>query len=97
MLFSLLRFLHFYPDFSGYVGKRLDKEAKVNCVCLKSKTLCNCLSSSSFLHHFSGITENSHGELGVEKNFTDHWTVNTIQLFVAKKGNFFWSILFLNK
>ena len=26
------------------------------CVCLKSKTLCNCLSSTSFLYHFSGIT-----------------------------------------
>ena len=29
------------------------------CVCLKSITLRNCLSSSSFLHHFSRITLNS--------------------------------------
>ena len=30
-----------------------------NCVCLKSKTLRNFLPSSSFLHHFYGITGNS--------------------------------------
>ena len=32
---------------------------RVYCVCSKSKTLRNCLSSSSFLHHFSGRTGNS--------------------------------------
>ena len=58
--------------------------------------LCNCL-SSSFLHHFSRITGKSNDELGAKKYFTDHWTGITIQLFVAIKGNFFWSILFLNK
>ena len=25
-----LRYLHFYPDFPGYGGKRIDKKAKVN-------------------------------------------------------------------
>ena len=34
-------------------------------------------------------------ELGAKKYFTDHWTADTTQLFVAIKGNFFWSILFL--
>ena len=29
-LFSFLRYLNFCPDFSDYVGKRLDKKAKVN-------------------------------------------------------------------
>ena len=29
-LFSFLRYLQFCPDFFGYIGKRLDKKAKVN-------------------------------------------------------------------
>ena len=49
----------------------------------------NCLSSSPFLHHFSGIAGNSKGEYGAKIYFTDHWTANTIQLVVATKGNFF--------
>ena len=62
---------------------------RVNCVCLKSKTLCNCLPSSSFLHFFSGITGNSKVEFGAIKYFTDYWTAKTIQLFVAMSENFF--------
>ena len=54
-------------------------------------------SSSSFLHDFSGIMGNSNGEFGAKTYFKDHWTANTIQLFVSTKGIFFWSILFLNK
>ena len=30
VFFSYLRSLNFCPDFFGYVGKRLDKKAKVN-------------------------------------------------------------------
>ena len=30
MLFMFLRYLHFYPDIFGYVGKRLDKKAELN-------------------------------------------------------------------
>ena len=29
-LFSFLRYLHFCPDFFGYVGKRLDQKTKVD-------------------------------------------------------------------
>ena len=61
-------------------------------VCWKSKKLRNCLCSS----FFSTIYRNN-GEFGSKKKFTDHWTANTIQLFVAIKRSFFWSILFLNK
>ena len=50
----------------------------------------HCLSSSSFLHHFSGITG-----IRSKKYFADHGVANTIQLFVATKGNisgvlFYW-------
>ena len=62
---------------------------RVNCVCLKSKILCNCLPSSSFLHFFSGITGNSKAEFGAIKYFTDYWTAKTFQLFVAMSENFF--------
>ena len=65
------------------------------CVCLKSTTLHNCL-SSSFLDHFSGVTRNSNGEFGGKKYFIDLMTANTIQLFATMKGFFFWSILFRN-
>ena len=65
------------------------------CVCLKSKTLRNCLSSSAFLHHFYRNNENSNGEFGAKKYFTGRSTADTIQLFVAIKGIFIWSILFL--
>ena len=37
------------------------------------------------------------GEFKAKKYFTDHPKANGIQLFVATKGNFFWSDLFLNK
>ena len=30
MLFLFLRYLIFYPDFCGHLGKRLDKKGKVN-------------------------------------------------------------------
>ena len=43
-------------------------------VWLKSKTLLNCLSSSSFLHHVSG----NNGEFGAKKCFTDQRTANTV-------------------
>ena len=39
----------------------------------------------------------SNGEFGAIKYFTDYWTANTIQLFVAIWATFLWSILFLNK
>ena len=29
-LFLFLRYLNFYPDFFGHVGKRLDEKAKIN-------------------------------------------------------------------
>ena len=56
------------------------------CVCLKSITLCNCLSpstSASLPHFFQNI-----GEFGAKKYFTDQRAANTIQLFVAIKGDF---------
>ena len=49
------------------------------CVCLKSRTLRNCISSSSFLHQFSGIAIIFNGEFGEKIYFTAHWTANTIQ------------------
>ena len=52
------------------------------CVCLKSKTLRNCR-SSSFLHYFF----QNNGEFGAKKYFTDHRTADTNQLFVP--GLFF--------
>ena len=36
-------------------------------------------------------------EFGAKEYFTDHQTANTIQLFVAITGSFFWSILLPNK
>ena len=50
------------------------------------KALRNCLSFSSFLHHFSGITGKK--LFGAKCYFTDLRTANIIQLFVAIKGNF---------
>ena len=52
--------------------------------CLKSITRCNCLSPSvsSMPRIFQSI-----GESGAKKYFTDHRTANTVQLFVAIKGN----------
>ena len=48
-------------------------------VCLKSKMLLIC-PSSSVLHHFSG---GNNGESGAKKCFTDQWTTNTmIYLFL---------------
>ena len=67
------------------------------CLCLKRETLRNCLSSSSFLRHFSGITGRLNYEFGAKRYFTDHWTANLIPLFVVITGNFFCSILFVNK
>ena len=64
------------------------------CLSLKSKTLHNCI-SSSFLHHFSGITGNLKSEFGAKIYFTDHWTANTIRLYVDVKGIFLWSFFFL--
>ena len=46
---------------------------------------------------FSPPLFRNNGEFGAKKYFTDYWPANTIQLFVALKGNFFCSILFLNK
>ena len=41
------------------------------CVCLKSITLRNCLSSSPFLHHFSRITRNLEQEnVAINGNFS---------------------------
>ena len=51
------------------------------CVCLKSITLRNYLTSPFFLFHFSRIT----GTSEQKKHFTDLHTANTIQLFVAIK------------
>ena len=67
---------------------------QIYCVRLKSKTLCISLfsPSSSSRRLFRNI-----GEFGAKKYFSDHRTSNATQLFVAIKGNFFSSILFLNK
>ena len=43
---------------------------------------------------FSPPLFRNYRKLGAKKYFTDHWTANTIQLFVAIKGNFLWSIFF---
>ena len=56
---------------------------------IQLRLLENCLFSSSFLHHFFRHIGNSNGEFGAKHYFTDHWTANTIQLFVAIKGIFF--------
>ena len=62
------------------------------CVCFKSKTLyIFWFSPSSSLLIFWNI-----GEFGAKKYFTNHRKANTIQLFVATKGNvsslsFLWS------
>ena len=64
------------------------------CVCLKSKTLCMCaLSLSSFL--FPLLFRNVR-EFGAIRYFTGHWMANTIQLFVAIKGNVY-GVLFFRK
>ena len=53
------------------------------CVCLKCKTPCICrISPSSSSRHLQNIEE-----FGVKKYFTGHQTINTIELFVAVKGN----------
>ena len=36
-------------------------------------------------------------EFGAKNYFTDHWTANTIQLFVPIERKLYWSILFQNK
>ena len=54
-----------------------------NCICLKSKNPLNCLSSSSFLNYFSGITANSEQRHSL-------WTNRQLIQFsqnVAIKGN----------
>ena len=61
---------------------------------LKSKTLRNCLYSSSSPYHFSGITGKSNGEFEAKKYFKYRWTANTIQLFVVITKKIFWSTLF---
>ena len=53
-------------------------------VCLKRKTFCISLFfPSSYQRVFRNI-----GEFGAKQYVWDHLTVNTIQLFVAIKGNF---------
>ena len=63
-------------------------------VYLKSITLCKWL-VICFLF-LSRLFRNIE-EFAAKKYFTDYRTANTIQLVVAIKGHFFWSILFLNK
>ena len=63
-------------------------------------TLCNCLCSSpssSSRSRFSVTLVLNIGEFGAKNYFTDHWTVNTIQLFAPTERKLFWSILFQNK
>ena len=57
------------------------------CLCVKRKTLCNCLCSSSSCDSASLIQ--NIGEFGAKNYFTDHQTANTIQLFVHIKRKFF--------
>ena len=66
---------------------------------MKRITLCNCLCSSpsSSCSRFSASLIRNIGEFGAKNYFTDHWTVNTIQLFALCERKLFWSILFQNK
>ena len=77
---SSIQTLFNFPDQTSMDICKVRPE-KCLCVCLKSKTLCNCLSFSSFSHTFR-----NNGEFGSKKYFTDHRTANRIQLFVAIKG-----------
>ena len=82
-------------NFEWYFGWLTNVICMVNyCVCVKRITLCNCLCSSSC---FSTSLIRNIGEFGAKKYLTDHWTANTIQLFVPRERKFFWSILFQNK
>ena len=63
------------------------------CVCVKRKTLYDCLCYSS---ESASLIRNI-GEFGARNYFTDHGTANTIHLFVPLKRKFFGSILFQNK
>ena len=65
------------------------------CVCVKRITLCSCLCSSSSCFPSSLIR--NIGKFGAKNYFTDHWTANTIQLFVPIERKLYWSILFQNK
>ena len=65
-----------------------------NCVCVKRKTFCNCLCSSS--SNSTGLIRNI-GKFGAKSYFTDYRKANTIQPFVPIKEIFFGSILFQNK
>ena len=62
------------------------------CVCMKGKTLCDCLRFSSCCD-FASLIRNI-GEFGAKNYFTGHRTSNTIKLFVPIKRKFFRSILF---
>ena len=64
----------------------------VYCFFLKSKTLRNCLSSSSFIHCFSGLTGNSE-QKNILQTFEQLMQFSYLLLW---KGIFL-SILFLNK
>ena len=65
-----------------------------NCVCVKYKTFCNCLCSSS--SNSTGLIRNI-GKFGAKNYFIDYRTANTVQLFVSMKEIFFGSILYQNK
>ena len=56
------------------------------CVCVKRKTFCNCLYSSSSCDSASLI--GNIRELRAKNYFTDHRTANRIQLFVSMKSKF---------
>ena len=64
------------------------------CVCVKRKTLCNCLCYSSC--YSTRIIRNIR-EFRAKTYFEDHQTANTTRLFVPMKMKFFRSILFQNK
>ena len=55
----------------------------INCVCVKRKTLCNCLCSSSSCD--SATLIRNIGVFGAKSYFTDHGTANTIHGF---RGSF---------
>ena len=71
----------------------------IYCVCMKRITLCSCLCSASSPSpsRFSASLIGNIGEFGAKNYFTDHWTANTIQLFLPIETKLFWFILFQNK
>ena len=72
------------------------KQAKGYCVCVKRIMLCNCLWPSSPFCFSASLIWNI-WEFRAANYFTDHWTADTIQLFVPIKKTFFGSIIFQDK